>query len=393
MTVRSSTGREIAPFWRNVRVLSVLAQLLFTLAVFLLLAYLARNVVTGMERRGLDIGFSFLGNRAGFRISEGIRYTPDDTYGRAFLVGVVNTVRVSVVGILLATLLGIVVGISRLSGNWLVNKLASLYIETIRNTPLLVQLVFWYYAGILQLPRIQQSLQLPGPVYLSNRGLAIPWPRPTPAFRFWLGSLALALLAALAVRAWRARQLARAGRVGFPGLWGLGAFLAVALVGWILAPQSPLALDRPSMTKTAYVGGVGLTPEYTALLVGLVVYTGAFIAEIVRGGILAVPKGQWEAARSLGFSHFQTLYLIVLPQALRIIIPPLGNQYLNLTKNSSLAVAIGFPDMFNVAGTIFNQSGRSLQVVAMVMGGYLSMSLTISGVMNLLNRKLRIKER
>jgi len=396
MTLTSSGAagaRRSIPFWRNIRVLRALSQIAFVALVTAIMGVLFLNMKHGLESRGLWGGFEFLKLEAGFEIGEGIAYEPSDSYARAFLVGVVNTLRVTIAGIALATILGLVAGIARLSSNWLVNKIASVYIESIRNTPLLVQLFVWYFAVIMKLPRIKESIVLPGPIFISNRAVAVPWPVPSPSFRAWIPYLVAALVVAGVIEGLRARKQRELGRPPFSGLWAVLAFVAIAVLGWLLAPGSPLMLSKPSLKGLNYKGGLILTPEFTALLVGLVVYTGAFIAEVVRAGILSVSKGQIEAARALGLSEGEILRLIVLPQALRVIIPPLTSQYLNLAKNSSLAIAIGYPDLFNVAGTIFNQTGRSVQVIVLIMGSYLSISLFTSLLMNIYNRRVQLVER
>jgi len=385
--------RAAVPFWRNVRVIRALSQIAFAILVALVAGVLYSNMKHGLESRGLGGGFDFLWLEAGFDIGEGIRYSASDTYARAFLVGVTNTLRVTAVGILLATILGVVMGVARLSSNWLVNKIASVYIESIRNTPLLVQLFVWYFAVIMKLPRVKESIALPGSVFISNRGLALPWPVPSTSFGSWLPYLITALVVAVALLIWRAHSGRRIGRPPFSLLWVGMAFVGIAALGWLMAPGSPFVLDVPSLRGLNYQGGLTLTPEFTALLVGLVVYTGAFIAEVVRAGILAVPRGQIEAAKAVGLNEMQILRLVIFPQALRIIIPPLTSQYLNLAKNSSLAIAIGFPDLFNVAGTIFNQTGRSVQVIVMIMASYLGMSLFTSLIMNVYNRRVQLVER
>ena len=347
----------------------------------------------GLESRGLWGGFDFLKLEAGFDIGEGIAYDLSDSYARAFLVGVVNTLRVTIVGIALATVLGLVTGVARLSSNWLVNKIASVYIESIRNTPLLVQLYVWYFAVIMKLPRVKESLVLPGPVFISNRAVALPWPAPSTSFGAWVPYLIAALVVAGIIGVIRACGRRRIGRPPFSGLWMVLVFIGIAALGWFLSPKPLFIVSVPSLEGLNYQGGVILTPEFTALLVGLVVYTGAFIAEVVRAGIQSVSRGQIEAARALGLSESLILRLVVLPQALRVIIPPLTSQYLNLAKNSSLAIAVGYPDLFNVAGTIFNQTGRAVQVIVLIMGSYLSISLFTSLLMNIYNRRVQLVER
>lgn len=386
-------SRRSVPFWRSERVLRVVTQILFVLAVALVAGALYSNLVHALHRKGLSAGFGFLSLEAGFRIGETpIPYDPGDSYGRAFLVGVLNTLRVTGVGIVLATFLGLIVGIARLSPNWLIRQLAAIYVELIRNTPLLVQLVFWYYAVIFKLPPIQNSIRVGNLLLISQRGVALPRPSPTPSFYPWLGIVLLGILAGLLIQRFRQRYQDSTGRAGYPWATAVGVWLLFALGGWGLL-GAPLRWDRPQVVGPAYVGGSVLTPEFAALLVGLVVYTAAFIAEVVRGGILSVRKGQIEAARALGLREGQILRLIILPQALRVIVPPLTSQYLNLAKNSSLAIAIGFPDLFSIGKTIFNQTGQPIPAVVLVMGSYLAMSLFTSLLMNLYNRQVWFLEK
>jgi len=386
--------RKVVPFWRDERVLKVLAQIAFVILVLAIGLWALSNY----RERGLTFTFGFFNQEASFHLAEGIPFSPTDSYARAFLVGVVNTIRVASLGVVLATLLGLVTGIARLSDNWLVSRIASVYIEIIRNTPLLVQLFFLYFAVILKLPQLKKqdeitAITLPGPTYLSNRGLAMPWPRPSESFGSWWPFLVAALVVAVVLMILRARGVQRTGRPNFNFLWVVVAFLAVPAIGWLVVPGNPLVLDVPAIKGLRVEGGTALSPEFVALTLGLVVYTGAFIAEVVRAGILSVPRGQTEAARAQGFTNGQILRLIVLPQALRVIIPPLISQYLNLTKNSSLAIGIGFLDLYAVSTTMLNQSGRVVEVFLMIMASYLSMSLTISLIMNVVNRRIQIVER
>ncbi|NPA91008.1 MAG: ABC transporter permease subunit [Chloroflexi bacterium] len=394
MTTATVSEHARPPFWRDERVLAVIAQIIFLIVVIVVAAYMYSNMYHELSRRGLKPGFDFLKLEAGFPIGETpIPYTPGDTYARAFLVGVVNTIKVSVIGIILATILGIVIGVARLSTNWLLRAIATVYIEIIRNTPLLVQLFFWFTAVMLKFPRIKQAIRLPGPIYLSNRGIAMVWFKPTESFSLWLIFLLAGLVVATLVFRYRSHYQDRTGNPGYPWIFGSATWLLFALVGWFLVPGAPITVDKPVLAGLNFKGGARLTPEFSALLVGLVVYTAAFIAEVVRAGILAVDKGQREAAKALGLTDFQMMRYIVFPQAMRVIIPPLTSQYLNLTKNSSLAVAIGYPDLFNVAGTIFNQTGKSIEVITLIMGSYLSMSLLTSLFMNWYNRRVRLVER
>ncbi len=399
MATRSLTpAHRPAPFYRDVKVLAVLAQVAFVVLVGLVLWYLYSNMIRGLRRSNIPLGFDFLRLTAGFAISESpIAYQPTDTYSRAFVVGLGNTLRVSVIGIILTTVLGILIGIGRLSSNWLLRTVAGAYVEVIRNTPLLVQLIFWYIAVILKLPRVRDAVGIPGLVVASNRGLAVAWPRAAEGFGAWQPWLWTALIVGAVVFAARRRQLKRADRPGASLPWALLAAAVTAVAGAIVVlattGSSPLAIDRPQMGGFNLRGGATLSPEFFALLLGLTIYTAAFIAEIVRAGIQSVQRGQREAALALGLTPAHTLRLVIFPQALRVIIPPLTNQYLNLTKNSSLGIAVGYFDLFNVSNTIANQSGRSVQVIVILMACYLSLSLLTSLLMNTYNTRIRLVER
>lgn len=382
------------PFWRDIRVLRVIGQVLFLLIIAAGIWWLLNNLQNNLKAYGLKISFGFLKNTAGFPISEGLRYDPTDVHGYAFWVGIVNTIRVALIGIVLATVIGIVVGVARLSSNWLVKKLAGIYVEVIRNIPLLVQLFFWYFAVMLTaLPMVKNSIRLPGLIYLTRRGVYIPWATATESFSTWMfyviGGLALAII----VYVLRRTQLKRAERPGFPIAWAGTVFILIAFAGWFLTSGNPLALTVPVLKKFNFTGGLWLSTSFTALLMGLSVYTGAFIAEIVRAGILAVSKGQIEAAKAVALKRAQVLRLVVMPQALRVIIPPLTSQYLNLTKNSSLAILIGYYDLMNVGTTIFNQTGRAVEMILLIMASYLTMSLLTSLLMNYYNRRMKLVER
>ena len=393
----SAKEHRSIPFYRDVKTLAILAQVAFVVLIGLLFWFLYSNAARGLRRSNIPGGFGFLRLTAGFPISEGIAFQPSDTYARAFLVGIVNTLRVSVLGIILATLLGTLVGIGRLSTNWLLRTVAGAYVEVIRNTPLLVQLIFWYVAVILKLPRVRDSLGINGVILLSNRGLAVAWASPGASYGAWRGWLLAALLAGVAAFVMRRVQLRRADRPGSALPLALLTAVLTAGVGAVvvfaMSGAAPLVLDRPVLRGFNFRGGATLTPEFFALLLGLTLYTAAFIAEVVRGGIQAVGKGQREAARALGLTPGQALRLVIFPQALRVIIPPLTNQYLNLTKNSSLGIAVGFFDLFNISNTIANQSGRSVQVFALVMASYLTVSLITSLIMNIYNYRIRLIER
>jgi general L-amino acid transport system permease protein len=385
---------KTTPLWRDERFLRVLGQVIFLTILAALLSFLALNMLTNMRQQGLGLGFGFLRLTAGFDIGEHlIPYDRSQTFLRALLVGLLNTIQVSVLGIILATILGLIFGVARLSSNFLIQTLARAYIEFLRNIPLLVLLVFLYTVVFIKLPRVRDAISLPGPVLLTNRGVAIPWGIPTDTFSLYLRLLGLALTLAVLVwlgLRWYERR-SRRDRHAF--LWSVLVFLGLAILGWIVLPAAPLSADLPAAQGLRLVGGRQLSPEFLALLFGLAIYTSAFIADVVRAGIQSVSGGQVEAARSLGLSALQSLRLVVLPQALRVIVPPLTSQYLNLIKNSSLAVAIGFPELFHVSGTILNQSGRAVEMIAVVMAIYLSISLLTSAFMNWYNRRVRLVER
>ena len=531
---KSTRRAAAAPFWRDVRVLGVLAQAVILAVVLAAAAWIAGNASQNMLRLGgsqflcrdgttsFRCAFDFLRLDAQFAISESlIRYDPSDSYARALAVGALNTVKVAVLGIVLATVLGTVTGIARLSSNWLISTVARWYVDLIRNTPLLVQLFFLFFGVIVLFPPIRAALQPFGlPIYLSQRGINLPQPVFMPSFGVWL--LFLAAGAGLAALVWfvLGRREVRTGQAINRPVWAALALAVVAVAGWFVAaaggannqgflvsdsagiatlddlatttavrlglvdldelpdalasgvltaddvetgslifcgvegapaeanltahlrragvpyeferfpgpneaiggyvdgdcealvapravlvaasipasaiaavPETPLRFSVPRIEGLNFVGGIKMSPTFAAILIGLVIYTGAFIAEIVRAGIQSVPRGQSEAARALGLSEAQRLRLVVLPQALRVIIPPLTSQYLNLTKNSSLAIAVGFPDLWSVAYTTLNQSGRALQVFLLVMATYLAFSLIISFFLNWYNRRIALVER
>ncbi len=440
--------------------------------------FLYNNMTTRLAAANTATGgaltWTFLNQTAGFGISEGPTFRPDESYGRAFLVGVANTLRVGVVGVILATILGLFAGIARVSNNWLLSRLAAVYVEIFRSTPLLVQLLFWYVGVIATLPNIQDAAELGNFGYLTNRGMYLTWIYPTETGRVWNWWLLAGVVIGVLMSWLRRRQLERDGAPSGGVFVGVIAFLMVAVIGYFVTASSasmpstttyelrrgdrgtlfedingngafepsvdrtlayvpitlfdgdgqvlatgmtdgdgtfrfidlpaeavrlewdtptPLAISEPQRQGFNFRGGLSMTPEFAALLLALVVYTGAFIAEIVRAGINAVNKGQWEASRALGLSTSDTLRMVVLPQALRVIIPPLTSQYLNLVKNSSLAIAVGYPDMFNVSRTIVNQTGAEVQGIILVMAVYLSFSLFTSLFMNWYNRRVALVER
>jgi general L-amino acid transport system permease protein len=465
------------PFYRDTKAIAIFLQVVFALAVVLVSWLLYANMTSELSRisnSAAPLSWNFLGQTAGFEISEGPAFRPEESYFRAFLIGLANTIRVSVVGIVLATLLGVLAGVARVSGNWLLSKIAQVYVEVIRSTPLLVQLLFWYFGVIAALPNVDNATNLADLGFLTNRGIFLTWPYLSQTGAPWLWWLAAGAVGGV-VAAWlRRRSLKRSGRPGGGFLLGLLLFLAVAAFGFVFVSSAarlpenvayelrrgdrgtlfldtnanasfdmnvdsplsyvpitlfdaagngigdeytdgngefrffdlpvegasltwetppPVVVSTPQRQGFNFRGGLSLTPEFAALLAGLVIYTGAFIAEIVRAGITAVPKGQWEASRAVGLPAGKILRLIVLPQALRIIIPPLTSQYLNLIKNSSLAIAVGFPDLFYVARIIVNQSGAEVQMILVVMATYLAISLLVSALMNWYNQRVAIVER
>jgi general L-amino acid transport system permease protein len=483
--------QRISSFLLDTRTIAVILQILFVIAVVVAVGLVADSMLSELTRRNITPNFRFLSNTAGFQLADAGDYTPNDTYLDAFRVGVINTLKVVSAGLVLTTILGILVGIFLLSHNWLVRNISRVYVEILRNTPLLVQIFVWYYVIILPLPRIQESIQVPAdgitiiplrwliflifiplflwfsrrlpeaslarmlvpivgvlliiaaeslklfgmplaqfemePIFfLSNRGIAIPGPHPTVHFDEWLAFVGLGVLVGSGIWLYFKRKTEGCG-IRYPRVrYGLIGFIITVVIGWVIVsflplPETvtledgttltlqeareqellspgetltyssgPIALDVPRRAGLRYADGIVLLPEYSAILLALVVYTSAFIAEIVRAGILAVPHGQVEAARALGLTYPEALRLIILPQALRVIIPPLSNQYLNLAKNSSLAIAISFTDVFQVTGTIINQTGQSVSGILMVMATYLVMSLVIALVMNIINSRFQL---
>lgn len=365
------------------------AVLVLIVLVFL---WLNANLQANLARRNFGLGFEFLSRQAGFGIGESvIPYQPTDSYANALMVGLLNTLRVVGLGLTLATGIGIVVGIGRLSRNWLVRQLAGLYIEILRNTPLLLQLLFWYAVVFLRAP--QAPLALPGAIYLSKPGLVLPALQSTPAVGLWGLCAGLAVVGLIVGWRWQQRRRQEAGWVP---LWGyilpwIGGGVLLGIASLVSGGTWPFKLILPVFSATGQrIQGLFFSAEFSALLIGLSLYTAAFIAEIVRAGITAVPKGQWEAAQSLGLPFWVVMPRIIFPQALRVIVPPLTSQYLNLAKNSSLGIAVGYFDIYAVASPTYNQTGRPIEVILLLMATYLAMSLTIAGVMNWYNRRIQL---
>ncbi|MFZ0844188.1 MAG: amino acid ABC transporter permease [Pseudolabrys sp.] len=382
-------------FYNDPKIRSITYQVALCAIIGFFVYEAARNAITNLERAHIASGFGFWENTAGFDIGQTlIQYSSQSsTYGRAFWVGLLNTLLVAGLGIIVATILGFVIGISRLSKNWLVSKAATGYVETIRNIPLLLQLLFWYNAVLKALPEMRDSFRIPGGILINNRGLFTPQPIFGPGFHWVTIAFFLGIVGSVVFYFWARKRQEKTGRQAPGFLVTLGLVIGVPVVVLLLA-GFPLSFDFPQGGRFNISGGVEILPEFAALLFGLSIYTASFIAEVVRAGILSVSRGQTEAAFSLGLRPRPTLRLIVVPQAMRVIIPPLTSQYLNLLKNSSLAVAIGYPDLVQVfTGTVLNQTGQAVEVVAITMAVYLSISLTTSLLMNLYNSRIALVER
>ena len=381
---------NLSKLLRDDRFWKIAFQVITFVVVASILGYFLFNLNANLTRQGTQFGFGFLANPAGFSIGESVlEYRPNDPYRKALLVGLVNTITLVIVGIILATTAGIAAGTTSFSQNWLVHKISRAYVGLTRNIPLLLQLFFWYFAVYGILPRPQNQLNLANLIIGSKRGIYIPWPASS-AFLAWLAVVFALAIAAFFVWQWRTKLIVETGESGQTQLMILGAMALAGLLivvfafGW----EAPQAQEGGGA-----VGGIRLSREYAASLTALVFYTGAFIAEIVRAGIQSVSKGQWEAARSLGLSSGLAMRMVVFPQALRVIIPPLNSEFMNLAKNSSLAFAVAYPELYSVANTTFNQTGRPIEVFLVLMATYLIINLFISLGMNQLNQSVQFKER
>ena len=372
----------------------ITSQLLVVIGLVFFIWSIMTNLFHNIDQRGITTGFAFFSEKAGFGISESpIAYSDDSTYFRAFLVGVVNTLYVSFAGIIFASIIGLIVGVARLSKNYIVSKLALAYIEFFRNIPLLLQILFWYNIVVASLPSPKQSIPIIFGSFLNNRGFYIPKAIYENGFSIVVISLFLAIGIAIAYLKYANKQFEQTGDEKIVWPWVVLIIVGLPIVVFNLV-GSPLHFDYPHLQGFNFIGGVNYSPEFIALTFALSVYTASLIAEAVRSGIESVAKGQKEAASSLGLSSYQSLKLVVLPQAIRVAIPPIIGQYLNLIKNSSLATAIGYPDIVTVfSGTVLNQTGQAIEIVAVTMAVYLTISLTVSFILNIVNKKLEIKGR
>jgi general L-amino acid transport system permease protein len=380
-------------FWNDPKIRSALVQVIMVLAVGFFVYEIVDNTIINLTKRNISTGFEFLNKSAGFDLIQTlIAFSSESSYGRALVAGFLNTLLVSSLGILFATILGFIIGIMRLSRNWLVSSIATLYIETIRNVPLLLQMFVWYGVVLKSLPGPREAINISDMFFLSNRGLNMP----DTIFggSAWLGlaGLAAGIVGAIVLRSWARKRQAATGQPFPYVLTGIAMILAFPFLG-LLAAGWPITFDYPVLGGFNFTGGTVIIPEFMALLVALSIYTASFIAEIVRAGIQSVSHGQSEAAHALGMRSGITTRLVVIPQAMRVIIPPLASQYLNLTKNSSLAVAIGYPDLVAAGGTVLNQTGQAIEIVMIWMIVYLSLSLLTSSFMNWFNSRMKLVER
>ncbi|WP_338635689.1 amino acid ABC transporter permease [Erwinia persicina] len=392
MSQRPTVKRDFS--FSNPAVRAWLYQIIAIVAVLAVAGYLIHNTIINLANRGITSGFGFLERSAGFGIVQHlIDYTESDTYARVFLVGLTNTLLVSALCIVFASFLGFFIGLARLSDNWLLRKLSNIYIETFRNIPPLLQIFFWYFAVLRNLPGPRQALNAFDLAYVSNRGLYIPWPVYVAGTGPFLTALALALVIAWGIFRYNRQHQLKTGQLRRTWPIAIAMLIVFPLVTALFA-GSPMHWDIPELRGFNFRGGFVLIPELAALTLALSIYTSSFIAEVIRSGIQSVPHGQHEAARSLGLPHPVTLRQVIIPQAMRVIIPPLTSQYLNIVKNSSLAAAIGYPDMVSLfAGTVLNQTGQAIETIAITMGVYLIISLSISLLMNIYNRKIALIER
>ncbi len=391
---RLETGTtEKVPFWLDPKKRAIIYQI-GVLCMFGLLAYyLISNTLINLEKQAIATGFSFLNKESSFEIGESlISYSAASTYGRALVVGALNTLKVAFIGIVITLILGTILGVARLSSNWLVAKLSAIYIEVMQDIPVLLQLFFWYAIFYETMPSPRQALNPIYGLFLCNRGVVFAVPESHPAHTYMFLGLVVACFGVYLFRRWAKKRQDITGQALPVFRISIGTIIGLPLITWLVF-GAPMKMDVPVLTGFNFKGGITLSPEFIALLLGLVLYTAAFVAEVVRAGIQSVSKGQREAAMSIALRPNQVLNLVILPQALRVIIPPLTSQMLNLTKNSSLAVAIGYPDFVSVANTTINQTGQSIEGVALIMAVYLLFSLSTSAFMNWYNKKVKLVER
>ena len=393
MSASAGTPRSThkPPLWRDLRIIRVALQVAFIAAVAGVILWLFNNLVTNLARQGIRSDFAFLEQRAGFTIL-GTDFSSSEPISQALLTGLGNTLRVAIVGILLALLLGIIVGVARLSSNWLIRRAAAAYVEVLRNVPPLVLIFFFYFAVITQLPTVDNAVTPLELMVLSNRGLFLPWYDLAPASQVFVAMIGVGVLAAIVVGIWRTRRFDATGQPHHRLAYGLGVVIAVTVIAWLLLDR-PVTLTIPTLEGRIVDGGTEILPEYAALLLALVLYTSSFIAEIVRGSIQAVPRGQTEAGDALGLSWFVRLRHVVLPQALRIATPATGNEFLNLQKNVSLGVVIAYPELLRIARQAIGNGQPAPQLIFIALIGYLAISLVISAFVNLANRRLKLVER
>jgi general L-amino acid transport system permease protein len=390
---KDSAAPEKVPFWLDPKKRAILFQFMTFCMVGLLAYYLISNTLTNLQRQNIATGFSFLHKESSFEIGESlIPYSAANTYARALLVGALNTIKVAFIGVVLTVILGTILGVARLSTNWLLSKLATLYIEVMQDIPILLQLFFWYAIFYETLPSPRQAISPGAGIFMCNRGVAFTIPEAHPAHYYMLLAFVAGCLIVYLIRRWARERQEKTGQF-FPTFRvGIAIVFVLPFITW-LGFGAPMEMDAPKLVGFNFEGGLTVSPEFIALLLGLVLYTAAFVAEVVRAGIQSVSKGQREAAMSIGLRPTLVLNLVILPQALRVIVPPLTSQMLNLTKNSSLAVAIGYPDFVSVANTTMNQTGQSIEGVALIMAVYLFFSLSTSVFMNWYNKRVALVER
>lgn len=395
----AEAGATLTPsqpvFWNDPKIRNIVYQVVFLAVVLAVSWYFYSNTSQNMEKRGIISGFDFLNSTAGFKITQTlVPFTEESSYGRAYIASLINTLLVSFIGIVLATMLGFTIGVARLSSNWLIARLATVYVEIFRNIPLLLQIFFWWAAVIKSLPGVREALHIGDSVFLSNRGLIVPRPIPEDSFVWVFGLFVIGVVGTFVLRRWARRRQEKTGQQFPTGYAGLTLIIAVPVVVgaifWLLGAK-PLTFELPELGAFSFTGGITVVPEFAGLLIALVTYTSAYIAEVVRAGIVSVSHGQSEAAHALGLKPRWTLNLVIIPQAMRVIIPPLTNQYLNLTKNSSLGTAIGYAELVAVFGqTVLTQTGQAIEVIGITMATYLTISVATSMLMNWYNRRKQL---